>query len=153
MIQENMDFQDILRNSRLKATPKRLAMLDILADNPTYLSPEDIWKKMKGRFTNMGLPTVYRNLEYLSKENIIIKIIHPDRKLYYYFCHNTDHHHHFICTSCNKVEDLAFCGMKKIEEEVRKKLKGNVVAHLLQVFGFCKECTPQKPLSYGRTCI
>jgi Fe2+ or Zn2+ uptake regulation protein len=151
MKQENIDFQNILRNSRLKATPKRLAMLDILADNAIYLSPEDVWKKLKGRFTNMGLPTVYRNLEYLSKENIIIKVIHPDRKLYYCFCHNTDHHHHFICTSCKKVEDLAFCGMEKIEEEVRKKLKGDVVSHLLQVFGFCKECTPQKPLSYGRT--
>ena len=92
-----MDFQNILRNSRLKATPKRLAILDILADDPTYLSPEDIWKKLKKRFTNMGLPTVYRNLEYLSKENIVIKVIHPDRKLYYYYCHNTDHHHHFIC--------------------------------------------------------
>ena len=45
-----------------------------------------------------------------------------------------------------KVEDLAFCGMEKIEEEVIKKLKGNVVSHLLQVFGFCKECAPQKPL-------
>jgi Fe2+ or Zn2+ uptake regulation protein len=139
---EDMDFQNILRSSRLKATPKRLAILAILADDPTYLSPEDIWKKLKERFTSMGLPTVYRNLEYLSKENIIIKIIHPNRKLYYYYCHNTDHHHHFVCTGCKKVEDLAFCGMERIEEEVKEKLKGNVVSHLLQVFGFCKECTP-----------
>jgi hypothetical protein len=30
--------------------------------------------------------------------------------------------------------------MKEIEEEVKGKLRGNVVSHLLQVFGFCKEC-------------
>jgi Fe2+ or Zn2+ uptake regulation protein len=150
MKRADMDFQNILRSSRLKATPKRLAILAILADDPTYLSPEDIWKKLKERFTNMGLPTVYRNLEYLSKENIIIKVIHPNRKLYYYYCYNTDHHHHFICTSCKKVEDLAFCGMEIIEEEVKKRLKGNVVSHLLQVFGFCKECAPQKISSHRR---
>ena len=143
-----MDFQNVLRNSRLKATPKRLAILDILAGERTYLSPEDVWKKLKKRFTNMGLPTVYRNLEYLSNENIIIKVIYPDRKLYYYYCHNTDHHHHFICTNSKKVEDLAFCGMEAIEDEVKKKLKGNVISHLLQVFGFCKECLSPKPLSY-----
>ncbi len=147
-MEENMDFQNILRNSRLKATPKRLALLDILAAEPTYLSPEDIWKKLKERFTAMGLPTVYRNLEYLAKENIIIKVIHPNRQLYYYFCHNADqHHHHFVCTGCKKVEDLAFCGMDKIEEEVKKKLKGNVVSHLLQVFGFCKECSSRSQSS------
>jgi len=151
MRQESTDFQTILRNSQMKATPKRLAMLDILAAEPTYLSPEDIWKKLKGRFTNMGLPTVYRNLEYLSEENIITKVIHPDRKLYYYYCHNTDHHHHFICTNCKKVEDLAFCGMNKIEKEVINKLKGNVISHFLQVFGYCKECIPQKSVSGSRT--
>jgi Fe2+ or Zn2+ uptake regulation protein len=139
-----IDFRNILRNSPLKVTPKRLAILDILAEEPTYLGAEDIWTRLKERFTNMGLPTVYRNLEYLSKEMIIMKVIHPDRKLYYYFCHNKDHHHHFICTNCKKVEDLAFCGMEKIEEEVRQRLKGNVTSHLLQVFGFCKDCAPQE---------
>lgn len=143
-----IDFQNILRNSPLKVTPKRLAILDILADAPTYLGAEDIRKRLKERFTSMGLPTVYRNLESLTNENIIIKITHPDRKLYYYFCHNNDHHHHFICTKCKKVEDLAFCGMEKIEEEVRQHLKGSVTSHLLQVFGYCKDCKPQELPSY-----
>jgi hypothetical protein len=40
--------------------------------------------------------------------------------------------------------------MEIIEEEVKKRLKGNVVSHLLQVFGFCKECAPQKMSSHRR---
>ncbi len=137
------DFSTLLRNYKLKATPKRLAILDILADDPTYLSPEDVWKRLKSLFMNIGLPTVYRNLEYLSNESIIMKIVHPDRKLYYYYCDNTDHHHHFICTNCKKVEDLTFCGRENIEQEVRKRLKGRVISHFLQVFGFCKDCSPR----------
>jgi len=148
IMEENGDFKKILRNSRLKATPKRLALLDILAAESTYLGPEDIWKKLRKRFSSVCLPTVYRNLEYLAKENIIIKIIHPNRQLYYYLCHNNDrHHHHFVCTVCRKVQDLSFCGMDKIEEEVRKKLKGDIVSHFLQVFGFCKECSAREQLS------
>ena len=135
-----MDFQSVLRNSQLKATPKRLAMLDILADKRTYFSPEDIWKKLKERFTSVGLPTVYRNLEFLCKESVIMKVVHPDRKLYYYYCHNNEHHHHFICTSCKRVEDLVFCGADEIEHEVENRLQGSVVSHFVQVFGFCKAC-------------
>ncbi|HVN97927.1 MAG TPA: transcriptional repressor [Syntrophorhabdaceae bacterium] len=134
------DFSTLLRNYHLKATPKRLAILDVLAHDPTYLSPEDVWKRLKGLFKNIGLPTVYRNLEYLSNAGIIIKVVHPDRKLYYYYCHNADHHHHFVCTACKKVEDLTFCGMEDIEQEVTQRLKGRVVSHFLQVFGYCREC-------------
>ena len=142
-----MDFLRILHDSRLKATPKRLAILETLASDSVYLSPEDVWLRLKKRFNSMGLPTVYRNLEDLANQGIVIKVVHPDRKLYYYYCPNTEqHHHHFVCTSCRKVEDISFCGLDEIEKEVRRKLKGNVVSHLLQVFGFCKECAPSPPL-------
>ncbi len=139
-----MDFRELLKNANLKATPKRLAMLDILVSTATYLSPEDIWKQMQGKFRNIGLPTVYRNLEHLSNEKVIMKVIHPDRKLYYYHCRNVEHHHHFICTGCRRVEDLVFCGEKEIEEEVRERLHGSTVSHLLQVFGFCRDCLGTK---------
>ena len=134
------NFHLILKELRLKATPKRLAILDILVKELVYVTPEDVWKKMKERFKNIGLPTVYRNLEDLSNKGAIVKIIHPDRKLYYFYCRNTEHHHHFVCISCRRVEDISFCGFKDIEEEVEKTLKGRVVSHLLQVFGLCRMC-------------
>ena len=132
---------EILRRMRLKATPKRLAILEILSQEMIYLSPEEVWEKMKQRFTKIGLPTVYRNLEDLSRGDVIIKIVHPDRKLYYFYCKNwMDHHHHFICMSCKKVEDIQFCGIHQIEKEVATGLQGRVVSHLLQVYGLCRGC-------------
>lgn len=142
-----MDFTTQLKTLNLKATPKRLAILEILAEAPGYLGPEEVWNTMKGQFNNIGLPTVYRNLEDLSKGEIIIKVIHPDRKLYYFYCHNAGHHHHFVCVSCRKVEDIQFCGMKDIEDEVKSTLKGHVVSHLLQVYGFCNACLKSKVIS------
>jgi Fe2+ or Zn2+ uptake regulation protein len=136
------DFQTSIRKLHLKATPKRLAILDILASEPVYTSPEKVWEKMKGRFGKIGLSTVYRNLEDLAQGGLLIKIVHPDRKLYYYFCHNREasHHHHFVCVSCRRVLDLSFCGLEEIRKEVESNLKGTVVAHLVQVFGLCERC-------------
>ncbi len=134
------DYSLLLRRLNLKATPKRLAILRILDAEPVYLSPEDIWEKMKLSFSRIGLPTVYRNLEELASGGIITKIIHQNRQLYYYFCGNADHHHHFICLSCNSVQELDYCPEHEIVHKVKRQLKGQVISHLLQINGLCSKC-------------
>ncbi|MBE0426103.1 MAG: transcriptional repressor [Nitrospirae bacterium] len=134
------EFAPILRNLNLKATPKRLAILEILMNESVYMSPEELWEKMKRQFKKIGLPTVYRNLEELSDRNVISKVNHPNRQLYYYFCQNQSPHHHFICLSCRKVEDINFCGLNELEKEVKKKIKGKLLSHIMQVNGLCRHC-------------
>jgi Fur family transcriptional regulator, ferric uptake regulator len=129
-----------LKQLNLKLTPKRIAIIEILTEATGYLSPEEIWSEMKRRFARIGLPTIYRNLEELADGNIISKITHPNRQLYYFFCGNNDHHHHFVCLSCRNVDDINFCAIQELRKEVRKKLSGQVVSHILQVNGLCKEC-------------
>jgi Fe2+ or Zn2+ uptake regulation protein len=142
-----MDTNRIVKELGLKATPKRMAILEILAEEFVYLGPEEIWRKLQTRFKRIGLPTVYRNLEELSNGGVIIKIIHPNRKLYYYYCNNTNHHHHFVCITCRKVQDLDFCGEEQIIREVEDILEGKVVSHLLQVYGLCRDCSHDNEIS------
>lgn len=129
-------FDALLRELNLKITPKRRAILDILAGEGGYASPEEIWRKLRLRFARVGLPTVYRNLDELAEGGVVTTILHPDRKLYYYYCGNPSHHHHFVCLSCRRVEDVAFCGLAEIE----KRVGGRVVSHILQVNGYCRHC-------------
>ena len=141
----SLDYSRMLKQLNLKVTPKRLAILGILDAEQVYLSPENIWEKMKSSVGKVGLPTVYRNLEELERGGIITKIIHPNRQLYYYFCGNEGrHHHHFICLSCNAVEELDYCPEREIDVKVKKKLKGRALSHLLQVSGLCKRCLSGK---------
>ena len=49
-------FDALLRGLSLKVTPKRLAILEILAAEPIYLTPEEVWKRMKRTFTK-GRPS------------------------------------------------------------------------------------------------
>lgn len=133
-------FHQTLRNLNLKATPKRIALLEVLDDESVYLSPEDIWHRMKKRFGRLGLPTVYRNLDELYAGGVISRVFHPDRKLYYYLCRNGEHHHHFICVSCRRVEDVSFCAEKKLQEVVRVDIRGKVLSHILQINGLCRLC-------------
>jgi Fe2+ or Zn2+ uptake regulation protein len=134
------DFPSVLKKLQLKVTPKRLAILEILRNESVYLSPEEIWKKLKKQFMKIGLPTVYRNLEELARGNVISQVTHPNRQLYYYLCLNSSHHHHFICLSCRNVEDIEFCMLHELEKRVKKELNGRIVSHILQVNGLCKNC-------------
>ena len=133
-----------LKQLNLKVTPKRIAIIEILVKEPGYLSPEEIWRKMKGQFSRIGLPTVYRNLEELAEGNIISKITHPNRQLYYFFCGNNEHHHHFVCLSCRNVDDINFCAIHELQKEVRNKLNAQVLSHVLQVNGLCKDCLKKR---------
>ncbi len=140
------NFSPELRKLNLKITPKRLAILEILRKDSVFLSPEEIWKKLRRRFKRVGLPTVYRNLQELSEGNIISKVTHPNRQLYYYLCQNKSQHHHFICFSCHKVEDINFCRIMELEKEVKMKLKGKILSHILQINGLCKDCLNKKEI-------
>ncbi|MCM0083992.1 transcriptional repressor [Geomonas sp. Red32] len=129
-----------LKQAGMKATPKRLAILDMLDGESSFASPEELWKRLRDRFERLGLPTVYRNLEELAASGVITKVIHPNRQLYYFFCGNREHHHHFVCLNCRKVEDIPSCGIEALEREVSGKTGGKVLSHILQLNGLCGGC-------------
>lgn len=129
-----------LKQAGMKATPKRLAILEALAGQNGYASPEELWKRLRDGFDRLGLPTVYRNLEELAESGVLSKVIHPNRQLYYYFCSNREHHHHFVCFSCRKVEDIPSCGIEALEREVSLRNGGKVLSHILQLNGLCSGC-------------
>jgi Fe2+ or Zn2+ uptake regulation protein len=135
------DFKEALKELRLKATPRRLALLQALADASIYMSPEEVWAHLKKNHREVGLPTVYRNLEELADGGLLSKVLLPDRKLYYYLCGNKVHHHHFICVSCRKVEDIGVCALETISREIGEALRGKVLSHTFQVEGLCENCS------------
>src|SRR6185369_3094029 len=129
-----------LKDAKMKATPKRLAILEMLNSQSAYLSPEEIWKQLRDSFDRLGLPTIYRNLEELAASGVISKVSHPNRQLYYYLCSNREHHHHFVCLSCRKVEDIPSCGIETLEQEISQRTGGKVLSHILQLNGLCGGC-------------
>jgi Fe2+ or Zn2+ uptake regulation protein len=129
-----------LKKINLKATPKRAAILDILENASVYMSPEEVWDQMRQRFNKIGLPTVYRNLDELAANGFIHNIILPNRQLNYFYCANKSHHHHFICVGCKIVLDIDLCNKNKIKKQVKQKLNGLMLSHLMQINGICENC-------------
>lgn len=134
------DFPQRLKSLQLKVTPQRLAILESMSTVRTYLSPEEVQGQVQLRTNSkVGLPTIYRNLEELSSQGVISRILHPNRQLYYYFCANRDHHHHFVCLACRTVQDLHDCGCA----ELAGQIDGQVELQIMQALGTCRRCCNQ----------
>ena len=131
MIDRMEQFTLQLKARGLKTTKQRLAILDTLANRPDqHLTAEEIYDIVKTRWPNIGLATVYRNIQLLSEMHLIDKLNLEDGFIRYEIADPEEgsghHHHHMICLSCGKVftfgEDLLEDLEEKIQQLQEKKL-------------------------------
>jgi Fe2+ or Zn2+ uptake regulation protein len=137
---ESHQSATLLRQLKLKVTPRRQEILNCLGTAQACLSADEVWDRIKPRIGSLGLPTVYRILDELAEAGVVTRIFMPDRKQYYFFCVNQGHHHHFVCESCRGVEDVHQCGLEGLARDIARRSGGRVTSHILQVNGICGAC-------------
>ncbi|MBD3380236.1 MAG: transcriptional repressor [Candidatus Omnitrophica bacterium] len=131
-------YLDKLKKNNLKITSKRVAILELLERSGEALSPEDIRNELAAKFEKVSYPSVYKNLEDMSRIGVLAKIARPDRRLYYALCRAREdkHHHHIICSKCGKVGEVEECDLFR-----RKVINGyRITSHFLQLEGICSDC-------------
>jgi Fe2+ or Zn2+ uptake regulation protein len=82
---------------KTRLTKKRQAILDTLKENKAALSAAEVHLLVP----DMDLATVYRNLEYFTKEKIIKKLQLGTQEARFEYQHEP--HHHAVCGQCEKV--------------------------------------------------
>lgn len=82
--------------------------------------------------------TVYRQIEKLLTENVIIEVELGDGKKRYEL-KSLDHHHHLVCKKCGSLEDIEL-DEHIILKEVSRKSNFKVEDHSLEFFGYCVKC-------------
>lgn len=132
------DYADNLRARGLKATPKRMAIIALFTQTDRLMTPEEVWVPLRRKFGQLGLPSVYRNLEALAECGILAKVHQFDNKRYYALCHadHAHHHHHIVCTVCGKVGEFDACRLQSVREVNGFK----VLRHFVQLEGVCADC-------------
>lgn len=81
----------------IRLTKKRQAILDALKGKKAALSAAEVHELVSG----IDLATVYRNLEYFTKEKIIKKLQLGIQEALFEYQHEP--HHHAVCGQCEKV--------------------------------------------------
>jgi len=132
-------FPELLHKAGYKATPGRLALLEILKAGTEPMSIQEILKK--ARTASLDQATVYRILSVLEKLGAVKQVNLRHGHADYEFVDPKDHHH-IVCVVCKRVEDFTGCGAEDVAEQALKQVKSfsKITQHSLEFFGVCKKC-------------
>lgn len=130
-----------LRRVQQRLTPKRLAIVEVLAGASRPLALPEILELGDG----LAQSSVYRNLVVLERAGVVHRIVTAEASRFELAEELTGHHHHLICTSCGMVEDVpAASGLEAsladavtpVEDATGFRTK----THRIDLVGLCKNC-------------
>ena len=137
--------QDLIRDFRqkgLKITPQRLLILELLKDNRTHPSAEDIHKQLVKTHPTISLATVYKTLETLTKLGKVKELNLRENRIRY--DPDTQAHSHLICEKCNQIIDLHSDFVRDLR--LPKAYRGNFVVteKHVEFYGICQRCLKKR---------
>ena len=138
MKKRTVDTAELLREHGFRATPGRLALLELFAESKQPLTVADIHKRMRN---GMNEVTLYRAIEALVAAGICRRIdLHQGHAVHYELAE--EHHHHLVCTNCGTIEDFS---SQLCDELAAKATKAShqfktILTHSLELFGLCNRC-------------
>jgi len=128
--------------------PRRI-ILDVLSNTNEHLSAEEIYMKVHEVYPAIGLTTVYRTLELLTRAGIVYKFDFGDGRARYELSDSPKgkgHHHHLVCTGCGRIIDYTdFIDdeielLNRTEKGLSEKYHFKITNHLIQFYGLCEDC-------------
>ena len=134
----------ILAENGYKTTEPRKVLLKFLdEDENKHLSCDEIYDKISDTHPNIGIATVYRNMQLFEELNIATKLTLDDGIARYEladFGEGAHMHHHLVCLNCNKLIEVKEDLLGVLEKEIEKEHNFKIVDHDLKFFGICEDC-------------
>lgn len=134
------DMEALLKESGLKSTKQRVAILEILKKKELPAAAEDVFIELKKMNVPANLSTVYRTLETMSEHGLIKKFGLMGEGKAYYELFRVVHRHFLVCIGCKKMLPIQGCPLSGYERELEEKTAYRISGHRLDIYGYCPEC-------------
>jgi Fur family ferric uptake transcriptional regulator len=120
----------------IRLTRQRLAIEQVFHRERRPLTPAEVFEYAKQQHPTLGLRTVYRQLNDMANDGLIVGVDYPGQPLRYEWVRNC-HQAHFICRDCNRVFGLPV----EVDEIAIQPPPGFAVTGQETVFyGTCPDC-------------
>lgn len=98
-------IKELLRQSKLRLTAPRLAVLDAVENEGKHQDAEFIVRAARSRLNKLSRQAVYDNLNALVASGILRRI-EPAGRPALYETRVGDNHHHLVCRQCYATVDI-----------------------------------------------
>ncbi|MHC5252958.1 peroxide-responsive transcriptional repressor PerR [Listeria kieliensis] len=129
---------DVLKQSGVRITPQRHAILEFLINSHSHPTADEIYKALEPEYPNMSVATVYNNLRVFRDAGLIKELSYGDASSRFDF--TTSNHYHAICEKCGKIVDFHYPGLDEVEHFAASVTGYEINKHRLEVYGICPEC-------------
>lgn len=116
-------------------TKQQELILRLVHTSCAHCTADEIFAKAKEEMPSIGLATVYRNLNQLSADGKIRRVLtvgEPDR-----FDKTLIQHEHAVCKVCGCMRDVEVTG---ISQQIQKGLETNDFTYELSIHELCPKC-------------
>jgi Fur family ferric uptake transcriptional regulator len=127
-----------LKANGYKLTPARLAVIEVLENEPEHLSHLQILAEGQNLYPQLSRATVYRTMDLLVELKLVrpLYLNDPTQR----FVSAAGGHHHLICTNCDTTLEFDHCTVDELAQELAKKYNFQIRNHLLEFQGLCEIC-------------
>jgi Fur family ferric uptake transcriptional regulator len=134
-----------LRSKGHRDSAARRAVIELLGRQHCCLTAQEIFDRLRGEGRAVGIASVYRTLEQLSRDGFVQRIDIGSGTTRFEPLHaGGDHHHHVVCDECGKVEAFADPELERALHRVEGRTGYAVGGHDVVLRGVCGACTPRR---------
>ena len=113
------------RGCGCRLTLPRETVLNILNRTDKHLSVDEVFAVVNRSYPGIGIATIYRTLDLLSRMGLVSKFEFGDGKSRYELAESKKgHHHHLVCNGCGRIIDYSDFINKEVKfvSELEKEL-------------------------------
>jgi Fur family ferric uptake transcriptional regulator len=121
-----------------RMTKQRQIIIEELKKVTSHPTADQLYEMVRKRLPKISLSTVYRNLETLSGEGMVLKMDSAGTQKR--FDGTVENHYHIRCSQCGRVDDVHMETIPEIEEIARRRSNYQSVSHIIDFTGICPDC-------------
>ncbi len=131
---------EALRGQGRRLTRQRQAIWDALIAEPdTHLSADEIVDHVRHQLPDVNPSTVYRTLDLLVDEGLLLRTDLGADRAYYEPAHEHPHHH-VICERCNEVAHIHDHVLGDVPTRIETATGYTLSTREISFYGLCPTC-------------
>ena len=117
---------------------QRELILKTVLENRVHPTADAVFSLLKPDHPGLSLATVYRNLNQLAENGLLMKIPVPGGADH--FDGTLEPHYHMVCEKCGAMVDIPREYVPAFDREVGEKTGCQISGYAILFYGLCKNC-------------
>lgn len=129
-----------LKDKGYRITPQRRVIVEKIVQTAGLLTVAEIWKLVRTEYNDIGLDTIYRNINVLAEMGILTPITGIGNDSTRYELADANHHHHVVCIKCGQAVCIDYCPINQEFSEMLRQKGYELIRHNVELLGVCAKC-------------